>query len=95
MRYHDSPEYKKLVDLMNGPEFKAEAEKRYKNLMLYGTTHPEILERDNGDRRIAELEAAIKYATEYGEVSFLGVNMPFKAFKRLKEVLGESKEIDK
>ena len=44
--------------------------------------------------RIAELEDAIKYATEYGEVAFLGVNMPFKAFKRLKEVLNTSKELD-
>ena len=41
--------------------------------------------------RITELEGAIKYATEYGEVDFLCVNMPFKAFNRLKEVLKEDK----
>ena len=43
------------------------------------------------EERITELEGAIKYATEYGEVAFLGVNMPFKAFKRLKEVLKKDK----
>ena len=44
-------------------------------------------EYEKQTERIAELEEAIKYATEYGEVAFLGVNMPFRAFKRLKEAL--------
>jgi hypothetical protein len=37
--------------------------------------------------RIEQLETAIKRATEYGEVSFLGVNIPFENFKLLKEAL--------
>ena len=34
------------------------------------------------------LRDAIQNAIEYGEVSFLGVNIPFEAFKNLKKALG-------
>ena len=36
---------------------------------------------------IEQLEAAIKQATEYGEVSFLGVNIPFENFNALRTAL--------
>ena len=40
-------------------------------------------------KRIAKLETVIKGATEYGEVAFMGVNIPFKQFRLLKEALQE------
>lgn len=39
------------------------------------------------EARVAELESAIQQATEYGEVAFMGVNIPFKSFKILKQAL--------
>ena len=43
-------------------------------------------DRNEARERVAELEAAIKDATEYGEVSFLGVNIPFSQFTLLQKV---------
>jgi predicted nucleic acid-binding Zn-ribbon protein len=42
--------------------------------------------------KIEQLETAIKQATEYGEVSFLGVNIPFENFKLLKKALENNDE---
>ena len=44
------------------------------------------IKREAADR-IEQLEAAIKQATEYGEVSFLGVNIPFENFNALRTAL--------
>ena len=37
--------------------------------------------------RLQEVVDAAKGVTEYGEVAFMGVNIPFKSFRKLKEVL--------
>ena len=39
------------------------------------------------DARIEHLEAALRDATEFGEVSFLGVNIPFENFNAMKAAL--------
>jgi len=42
--------------------------------------------------KVEALEGAIKGATEYGEVAFLGVNIPFKNFRALKEALAATEQ---
>lgn len=43
------------------------------------------------DAEIEQLREAIQNATTYGEVSFLGVNIPFEAFNSLKKALEDGK----
>lgn len=57
----------------------------------YDECYQELIETDlksqGFEAENETLRAAIKQATEYGEVSFLGVNIPFKSFNALKQAL--------
>jgi hypothetical protein len=44
------------------------------------------------DAKLQAVVDAAKGVTEYGEVAFMGVNIPFKSFRKLKEALAALKD---
>jgi hypothetical protein len=53
-----------------------------------------LAERDAKIERLRALVDAAKGVTEYGEVAFMGVNIPFKSFRKLKEALSTLENSD-